>query len=274
MLYLVATPIGNLADISYRAVEVLKTCDYILCEDTRHSLNLLKHYEIIKPLKSFHKFSEAKKESSILTDLKNGKTIALISDAGTPGIADPGQRLVKSCIEENIHVIAIPGACAAIQALCCSGMCTDKFQFLGFLPKKTSELQQSLLESLEYSGTTIFYESPKRLLDTLHLLKKFAPERQLAVLRELTKRYEEQKRGKAGELLEHFQNEVRGEIVLLIAGKEEDQMLKSPLSFEEEVKKVQKEYEISLKEAISLVAKMHKIPKRELYSKIHVRVQG
>src|ERR1700722_7463299 len=126
MLYLVATPIGNLSDITYRAVDILKNCDLILCEDTRHSQILLKHYGIQKPLKSYHKFSEAAEEDSIIQDLKAGKHIALISDAGTPGISDPGSRIVKRCCKENLPVVPIPGPCAAIAAICCSGLNTDR----------------------------------------------------------------------------------------------------------------------------------------------------
>lgn len=136
MLFLVATPIGNLSDITFRAIETLKSCDYILCEDTRHSRPLLTHYDIQKPLKSFHKFNEALKEDHIIKDLQDGMKIALVSDAGTPGISDPGLKLVQRCREEGIDVVAIPGACAAIIALSCSGFDTNRFQFFGFLPKK------------------------------------------------------------------------------------------------------------------------------------------
>jgi 16S rRNA (cytidine1402-2'-O)-methyltransferase len=136
MLYLVATPIGNLGDFSFRAIETLKSSDYILCEDTRRSRQLLNHFDIQKPLKSYHKFKEMAALSSIITDLQDGKTISLISDAGTPCIADPGSRLVKRCVELGIPVISIPGACAAIVALTSSGLDTDRFQFFGFLPRK------------------------------------------------------------------------------------------------------------------------------------------
>ncbi len=219
MLYLVATPIGNLGDITFRAVEILKSCDYILCEDTRHSLRLLQHYSIQKHLTSYHMFNEASREKKVIEDLQSGKIIALISDAGTPGIADPGMRLVKKCREENLKVEGIPGPCAAIQAITCSGMSTERFQFWGFLPKTSGRLQSQLEEILTYSGTTICYETPHRLLKVLEVLKRLAPERKIGVARELTKKFEEVRTGTASELLVEWKTRsVKGEIVLLISG--------------------------------------------------------
>ena len=219
MLYLVATPIGNLGDITFRAVEILKSCDYILCEDTRHSLRLLQHYSIQKPLISYHMFNEASREQKVIADLEAGKNIALISDAGTPGIADPGMRLVKKCRDENLKVEAIPGACAAIQAITCSGMSTERFQFWGFLPKTSGRLQTQLEDILKYPGTTICYETPHRLLKVLEVLKRLAPERKICVARELTKKFEEVLSGTPSELLLEWKNRsVKGEIVLLIKG--------------------------------------------------------
>ena len=190
MLYVVATPIGNLSDLTFRAVEALRSCDYILCEDSRHSSILLRHYDIQKPLKSFHKFSESSKQEGVIQDLKEGLTIALISDAGTPGISDPGEKLIQACVMNHIQVVPIPGACAAIAALSCSGLTTTRFQFVGFLPRKTGELKRMLQELLAYTGTSICYESPNRLLDVLHLLKELDSQRQLVIARELTKKFE------------------------------------------------------------------------------------
>lgn len=269
MLYLVATPIGNLADFSFRAVDVLKSCDYILCEDTRHSLALLQAYDIHKPLKSFHKFNEAFRESTIIDDLSKGGNIALISDAGTPGISDPGSRLVACCIANNIAVTAIPGPCAAIQALCCSGLATERFQFWGFLPKKASALKQALIEILNYPSTTVCYESPHRLLPVLEVLHKLEATRQIVVAREMTKKFEEIQRGTAAFLLEQWRNrEPKGEIVLLIGGKPADIRDEEWQSWtpQEHVEYIQKNYQLSKQEAIKMVAKMRGVPKREIYS--------
>jgi 16S rRNA (cytidine1402-2'-O)-methyltransferase len=218
MLYLVATPIGNLGDITFRAVEILKSCDYILCEDTRHSLRLLQHYSIQKPLTSYHMFNEASREQKVVEDIQAGKNVALITDAGTPGIADPGMRLVKRCREENLRVEAIPGPCAAILAITCSGMSTERFQFVGFLPRTSGRLQRELEEILQYPGTTICYETPHRLLKVLELLKKIAPDQKIGVARELTKKFEEYRVGTPEELLQLWKNKsVKGEIVLIIS---------------------------------------------------------
>lgn len=227
MLYLVATPIGNLADFSYRAIEVLQSCDYILCEDTRHSSHLLQKYQIKKPLKSYHKFSEAKSQEVILKDLKEGKTLALISDAGTPGIADPGHRLVLNCIAHQIPLTSIPGPCALIQALITSGLSTDLFQFCGFLPKKSGQLETLIKNILEYEGTTVCYESPMRIQKVINLFATIAPERNLVIARELTKKFEEFIRGTSIELAELLkQRSLKGELVLLIEGKPLEKKIK------------------------------------------------
>jgi 16S rRNA (cytidine1402-2'-O)-methyltransferase len=220
MLYLIATPIGNLGDISFRAIEILKSCDYLLCEDTRHSVLLLQKYEIKKPLKSYHKFCEARKETEIMEDLKNGKTIGLITDAGTPGIADPGERLVASCVVHSIPVVPIPGPCALIQALCASGLETSLFQFCGFLPKKSGQLQKAIANILEYPGTSICYESPMRILRVLKEIYSQDSQRQIVIARELTKKFEEFIHGTAEEILNLLdQRVIKGELVLLVQGK-------------------------------------------------------
>lgn len=217
MLYLIATPIGNLADITLRALEVLRACDYILCEDTRCSVKLLSHYEIRKPLRSYHKFNEKSRCDEIIADLKAGKTIALMSDAGTPSISDPGEILVKRCHEEKIPVSGTPGACAAIMALTLSGFSTRQFQLVGFLPRKKGELTRTFQALLEFEGTSICYESPYRLVKALQLLASLGCVRKIAVVREMTKLYEECLQGSASELAEHFTKKPpKGEIVLLI----------------------------------------------------------
>lgn len=271
MLYLVATPIGNLADITFRAIEILKSCDYILCEDTRHSRTLLSHYGIEKSLKSFHKFSETSQEAGLISDLKQGLHLALITDAGTPGISDPGTRLVQACVEEKIPVVAIPGACAAITALSCSGMTTERFQFVGFLPRKEGALRTSLLDILSYPGTTVTYESPNRIENVLKCLDSLATDRKLTIARELTKKFEELIRGTASEILHQWHDRsIKGEIVLLISGQETIPSQQwDLLTPEEHVDFLQKSYGISNQEAIKMAAKMRGVSKRDIYNILH-----
>lgn len=271
MLTLVATPIGNLADLTFRALEALRACDYILCEDTRHSLVLLHHYQIKKPLKSYHKFNEASQAAAILQDLRSGMHICLISDAGTPGISDPGAGLVKLCAEQGIPMTAVPGPCAAIQALSCSGLPTDRFQFWGFLARKENELKQQMQSILAYAGTTICYESPHRLLNVLELIQTMQPDRLLVVARELTKKFEEFFRGTPAQHLDHWQQHPpKGEIVLLIspAGDKQQQDW-SGWTPEEHVQWIQESYALSRKEAIKLAAELRGVPKRQIYQNIH-----
>jgi 16S rRNA (cytidine1402-2'-O)-methyltransferase len=265
VLYLVATPIGNLADISFRAVDILKKCDYILCEDTRHSRILLDYYGIRTALKSFHRFNEASAEDTIIADLKAGKSIALISDAGTPLISDPGQGIVMRCQCEEIEMTAIPGPCAAIEALILSGFPTGQFQFFGFLPKKEKELQAILSQALFYPGTTIAYESPYRIDETLKQIARLSSERKLSIARELTKMHEEVLRGTSIELLEHFKkNPPRGELVLLISPPVEKIFLEH-LSLQKLIEMFQKDLQLSKIEAIKMAAQMRHLSKREVY---------
>lgn len=271
MLYIVATPIGNLSDITFRAVETLKNCDYILCEDTRHSGILLHHLDIKKTLKSFHKFSEMSKQDSIIADLKQGLTICLISDAGTPGISDPGEQLIHECIQNGIKVVAIPGACAAVTALCCSGLTTSRFQFLGFLPRKAGELKRSLQEALAYQGTSICYESPNRLMDVLQQIHELAPDRPLVVARELTKKFEEIQRSNASDLISYWNEAtLKGEIVLMISAAPETASQDwEALTPQEHVEFIQQTYGISQKEAVINVAKIRGVSKRDVYNAVH-----
>lgn len=266
MLYLVSTPIGNLSDITFRAVDTLKNCDYILCEDTRHSLHLLNHYEIKKPLFSYHQFNEKSKTSLLLRDLQEGKTIALISDAGTPLISDPGFILVEACIQENIPVTSIPGPSALIDALVCSGLPTIPFQFLGFLPQKKSDLAKSLTKILQYEGTSICYESPHRLLETIDQLKKLDPKRKGVIAKELTKKFEAFQRGTLSELAENLTKDpIKGEFVFLIEGSETrfEEIHPDPLEY---AKILEDQFKISKKDAIKISAELTGKNKRDLYN--------
>jgi len=220
-LYVVPTPIGNLGDITLRALDILKSVDSILAEDTRTSGFLLKHYQVSKPLQSFHIFNEHKALQSVIQKLKEGETMALVSDAGTPGISDPGFLLVRECLKNELKIECLPGATAFVPALVNSGFPTDRFVFEGFLPHKKGK--QTLLKELaEEERTIIMYESPHRLMKTLELMREFfGPERLVSVSRELTKLHEETFRGTIGETLLHFQKkEVKGEIVIVVSGKE------------------------------------------------------
>jgi len=219
-LYIVPTPIGNLKDMTFRAIEVLKGVDLILAEDTRTSGKLLKHFEINTPLQSHHMHNEHKTIDGLITKLKSGSTIALISDAGTPAISDPGFLLTRACIENQIEVDCLPGATAFVPALVNSGLPNEKFVFEGFLPVKKG--RQTRLQILaEETRTMIFYESPHKLIKTLtNFCEYFGEERPVSVSRELTKLYEETVRGTAKEILEHFTKKPpKGEIVIIVGGK-------------------------------------------------------
>jgi 16S rRNA (cytidine1402-2'-O)-methyltransferase len=220
MLYLVPTPIGNLKDITLRALEILKEVDLILAEDTRTSSHLLSHYQISNPVSPYHQHNEHKILQHLIDQLKAGKKIALITDAGTPGISDPAFLLVRECIKAGVKVESLPGATAFVPALVNSGIPTNRFVFEGFLPLKKG--RQSLLKKLaEEERTMIFYESPMRLVKTLEeLIIYFGTERQCSVSRELTKMFEENKRGSLLEVCDHFkQKTVKGEIVIVVEGK-------------------------------------------------------
>lgn len=221
-LYIVPTPIGNLDDMTYRAVSVLKAVDLILAEDTRTSSVLLNHYDIHKPLQSHHKFNEHQKVELIKNRIMAGEDVALISDAGTPGISDPGFLLVRTCVQEGIQVQTLPGATALIPALVDSGFPCDKFCFEGFLPQKKG--RQTILQGLaQEHRTMIFYESPFRLVKTLgQMAEHFGKERECAVAREISKKFEQVVRGSIAEVQQHFTaNEPKGEIVLIIKGSNE-----------------------------------------------------
>ncbi|WP_294392843.1 16S rRNA (cytidine(1402)-2'-O)-methyltransferase [uncultured Clostridium sp.] len=270
-LYLVPTPIGNLKDITLRALEVLKESDIIAAEDTRQTLKLLNHFEIKKPLISYHKFNEQSKGNEIIDLLREGKTVALVSDAGTPGISDPGSVIVEKCIAENLDFEVLPGATAITTALVYSGIDTTKFLFRGFLPRENKERRVITDELLNSQETLIFYEAPHRLVDTLSYLLDTFGDRNIAVCRELTKLYQEIFRAKLSEAIQHFtDNKPRGEFVLVLEGKkledikEEKKREWIDLSIEEHILKYIKDG-INKKEAIKLVAKDRELPKSEVY---------
>ena len=218
-LYVCPTPIGNLEDITIRTLNVLKEVDLIAAEDTRNSLKLLNHYEIKKSLTSYHKYNINQKSQSLIEKMKNGTNIGLISDAGMPGISDPGQELIKMAIDEGIHVEVLPGPTASITALVLSGLNTDKFVFEGFLDSKSSQRKRQIEVLNQEERTLIFYESPHRLLKSLEDMNDILGNREIAVARELTKYYEEVFRGTIREAIEHFGNKaIKGEIVLVVQG--------------------------------------------------------
>ena len=220
ILYIVATPIGNLKDITLRAIETLKNVDLIAAEDTRHTKNLLTHYNIQKPLTSYFEHNQVKKTDYIIDELKHGKSVALVSDAGTPGISDPGFVVIRQAIKEGIKVEAIPGPSALICGLVLSGLPTDRFVFEGFLPPKGAARRKKLEALKEEQRTIIFYESPHRVLKTLADIADILPDASLACVREATKMFEETIRGTAQEVLAHFKPEnTRGEFVLILSNK-------------------------------------------------------
>src|SRR6266513_2641246 len=219
MLYIVATPIGNLGDITLRALEVLKLADAIAAEDTRHSGMLLKHFEIKKPLVSFHEHNEAMRTAQLIERLATGENIALVTDAGMPGLSDPGARLIRECIRHDLPFTVVPGSSSILTALVGSGFEMEKFCFRGFLPVKSGQRERELRAANERQETTIFFESPYRLTKALTAAIDILQDRQLCVARELTKKFEEFRRGSAAELLSHYQaHPPKGEIVLLIQG--------------------------------------------------------
>ncbi len=270
-LYLVPTPIGNLKDITLRALEVLQNVDIIAAEDTRQSLKLLNHFNIRKTLISYHQHNEQGKSENIINQIKEGKNIAIISDAGSPGISDPGSVIVLKCIEQNIRFEVLPGATAITTALVYSGLDTTKFIFRGFLPRENKDRKPIIEDLLNRSETLIFYEAPHRILNTLEFLYENLGNRKIAMCRELTKLYEEIIRLTLEEAIEYYkQNSPRGEYVLVIAGKSQEDIDKDEkakwdmLTVKEHIEKYMDDG-ISKKEATKKVAKDRHIPKSEIY---------
>lgn len=267
ILYVVATPIGNLEDITLRAINVLKNVDLIAAEDTRHTLKLLNHLEISKPLISYHRHNEENRQDIIIEKLLEGQNIAIVSDAGTPGICDPGEVVIKTCIENNIKVIPIPGACAMINALIVSGISTKEFNFLGFLPLNKKTRKQKLLEIEKCTKTIIIYEAPHKLKSTLQDLKEILGERKVVLARELTKIHEEFIREDIDKLIELAQD-IKGEIVIIIEGAKNEIQENdvNELSLEEHYKFYENQG-FDKKEIIKKIAKDRNVNKNEIYMK-------
>ena len=255
ILYIVATPIGNLGDITYRAVNVLKEVDLIAAEDTRHTLKLLNYLEISKPLISYYKETEKVKSKLIIEKLKEGLNIAVVSDAGTPGISDPGLQVIQDAIKENIKIVPIPGACAAVNSLICSGMDTSEFLFIGFLSAKRKERIDKLEKIKNVTSTIILYEAPHKILDTLNDLLEIFGDRKISIGRELTKIHEEFIRGNISTVLNNI--EARGEMVIIVEGAEKS----------EEILEIEKRNEMTLEEHYSFYEKQG-LEKKDIIKKI------
>lgn len=267
-LYIVATPIGNLDDITLRAIKILQEVDLIAAEDTRHTLKLLNHLEISKPMISYHRHNEETKSDVLIEKLQDGQNIALVSDAGTPGICDPGEEVIKKCIEFGIKIIPIPGACAMINSLICSGIDTKEFTFLGFLPLN-KKLRKNKLDEIEKANKTIIiYEAPHKLESTLKDLKQILDEdRHIVLAREITKIHEEFIRGNIDDLIEKSQD-IKGEIVLIIEGNtnNSDENELNKLSIEEHYKFYESQG-LNKKEIIKKIAKDRNVNKNEIYQR-------
>lgn len=270
-LYLVATPIGNLGDLSSRALEVLESADLVAAEDTRVTGSLLKKLGLEKKLVSYYEHNASMRSGLLLSRLEQGDTVALVSDAGTPAISDPGEDIVARCIEQGIPVVPVPGPCAFVCALTVSGFSTKRFTFVGFLSSKQSERKKELETYLHATETLIFYEAPHRLLKTLSDMKEvFGEERRVSVSREITKKFEEHIRGTLSEVLTHFEaNGVKGEFVIVAEGGEKKESDLNLLSLEEHL-----EHYLSMgnskKDSIKLVAADRNLPKREVYAHFHI----
>lgn len=271
ILYLCATPIGNLEDMTYRCVRILKEVDLIAAEDTRNSIKLLNHFEIDTPMTSYHEFNKIEKAHTLLAALKDGKNIAVITDAGTPGISDPGEELVAMCYEEDIEVNAVPGAAACITAVTSSGQACRRFSFEAFLPKDKKERARVLAEMQQETRTMIVYEAPHHLRATLQELYQALGDRSITLCRELTKRYEEKKKMTLAQAVDYYRkNDPRGEYVLVIAGKSKEEVMQEEqsrwedLSIEEHMQ-IYLDQDYSKKDAMKAVAKDRGVSKRDIY---------
>ena len=269
-LYLIATPIGNLEDITLRALRILKEVDLIAAEDTRHTLKLLNHFEISKSLISYYKQTENEKSEVLIKKLLEGKNIGLVSDAGTVGISDPGEVIVRQAIENNIEIIPIPGACAFVNALITSGIDTKNFKFLGFLPVNKTE-KKAILKNIKYeTSTLIFYEAPHKLKNTLSTFYEEFGDRKCCLAREITKIHEEFIRGKLSEVLANIE-EPKGEFVIIIEGNDKTkQEIETENLSEKTLEQHYKFYEeqgLDKKEIIKKIAKDRNVPKNEIYKR-------
>lgn len=267
-LFVVSTPIGNLSDITYRAIEILNSVDAILCEDTRTSAVLLNHYHIKKPLFSYHEFNKMEKEEQIIDMLASGKNLALISDAGTPGINDPGYEIIKRTIESGFHVISIPGASAILAALVVSGLVIQPFTFIGFLPKKSSDQKKLLSSYQNRMETLVIYESPMRISNTIKALFAIFGNRRVVLARELTKTFETIIRTHLSDA-QTMDHNTKGEYVIIIEGNAQKEV-QLDIPIEDEVKRHIKTG-MSEKDAIKTVAKSRKLPKNDVYKTVKIQ---
>lgn len=276
IIYVVPTPIGNLEDITYRALKVLKTVNIIAAEDTRNTRNLLNHFEIRTPLISYHEHNELTRADQLLERVQSGESIAIVSDAGMPAISDPGYELVQAAIARDQAVVVLPGANAALCALVGSGLSAREFYFYGFLPRKKKDKASELTRLKTIQASLLFYESPHRIKDTLKVMREQLGNRQVAIARELTKRFEEYVRGTIDELVTWAdENEQRGEFCIILEGSSEleeeaTSLWWSHLSIMDHVNYYIKEKGLSSKEAIKNAATDRKMPKREVYQIFHV----
>lgn len=266
MLYICPTPIGNLEDITIRVLNVLKEVDYIACEDTRHTIKLLNHYEIKNKLISIHEHNEFNKKARIIEDLKSGMNVALVSDAGTPGIQDPGKLLIQDCIENQVEFTVLPGACALITAGIGSGLLEESFAFLGFLPRKSKERKSILEKYAKLPTELILYESPHRIIELVEDIKEVLGNRKISLAKEISKRYETHFRMTAEELLIFLnQDKIKGELVVIIQG--EHNLIEEEISDKKIIEIINQKLSegMSKKDAIKIIAKEYKLPKNRIY---------
>jgi len=268
-LYIVATPIGNLEDITLRALRVLRQADLIACEDTRHTQKLLNHFEIKIPTQSYHEHNEAARARELVERVAAGGRVALVSDAGMPGISDPGERVIRAAVERGLNVVAIPGPSALVTALVASGLPTETFRFVGFLPARSGE-RRSVLESLaSVPETLVFYEAPHRIADMLHDVENvFGPDRRVVIARELTKVHEEFVRGSVSEVLAEFgrRDAARGEMTVIVAGKSKIQQAQSPKrNLVERIHELMTSESLAEKDALKQAAREFGLSKSEAY---------
>lgn len=277
LLYLCATPIGNLEDISFRVIRILREVDLIAAEDTRHSIKLLNHYEIKTPMTSYHEFNKVDKAKYLVHQLLDGRDVALITDAGTPGISDPGEELVRQAYEAGVTVTSLPGPCAAITALTISGLETRRFCFEAFLPLDKKDRERVLSELVNETRTIILYEAPHRLLKTMEELKETLGDRKVSIIKELTKKHENVLQTTLGEGIIHYEQEKpRGEYVMVIEGKSIEALKKEEIDYWKEVTieehmLMYTDKGMDNKEAMKAVAKDRGISKRDVYQ---VLIQG
>ena len=266
-LYLVGTPIGNLEDITLRALRTLREVDLIACEDTRHTQTLLTHYQIEKPTVSYHEHNELTRAPELILRLEEGENIALVSDAGMPGISDPGHRLISLCVRHGVAVIPVPGASAFLAALAASGLPTHPFRFHGFLPPKKGQRRKLLEEFKDIVRTQIFYEAPHRLLETLVDIAEVMGNRHVVVAREVTKLHEEFLRGRVLDVLKELRqrDRVKGEITLLVDRPDHVPPPQASASIKERVDQVMKDQKLKKMDALKQVAKERGIPKAQAY---------